>query len=58
MARIKTVDRIRKMDEITEERIRVAVLVERERCAQVAEGMWHAAHKDIAAAIREDPEKD
>ncbi len=41
-----------------EAQINAAILAERERCAKVAEGMWHALHKDIAAAIRKDPTND
>lgn len=61
MTWIKTVDRIRRMDEITEERIRVAVLAERERCAGIADSYMteececHAA-EIIAVVIREEPE--
>lgn len=33
-----------------------AVAFGTERAAGVAESMWHASHKDIAAAIRKPPE--
>lgn len=43
------------LEAIIERAVQEAVLIERERCAKVAEDMWHALHKDIAAAIRKDP---
>jgi hypothetical protein len=46
MARIKTVDRIHRMDEITEERIKVAVLAERSRIISLGNVLWSEYSSD------------